>query len=297
MNDVQIRCFLAAAQSRSFADAAEKVFMTPPTFGRHIAALESELGYPLFLRGWQNLRLTGAGEIMYEGFLDLSRQYDELCAAAKRLNAGEMGQLTLGILEGQVMDDRLRSILRFFRERYPELQLRMIRCSFRELEQQLLSGALDMGLTLTMEVEENEDLSFRRFQTLKNYIILPKEHPLAAQETLSLSDFADDCFIELEEGECHHLSQAVARACAEAGFTPKLFVCPDLSAQLFALETGIGVMVLNENHTACSNPHLVHRALEGLPEADFCLAWHRANPNPAIGLFLQQLDTTAPVRN
>ena len=173
----------------------------------------------------------------------------------------------------------------------------MIRCSFRELEQQLLSGALDMGLTLTMEVEENEDLSFRRFQTLKNYIILPKEHPLAAQETLSLSDFADDCFIELDEGECHHLSQAVARACAEAGFTPKLFVCPDLSAQLFALETGIGVMVLNENHTACSNPHLVHRALEGLPEADFCLAWHRANPNPAIGLFLQQLDTTAPVRN
>lgn len=296
MNDVQIRCFLAAAQSRSFAEAAEKVFMTPPTFGRHIAALESELGYPLFLRGWQNLRLTGAGEIMYEGFVDLGRQFDELCAAARRLNAGETGQLTVGILEGQVMDDRLRGILRYFRERYPDLQLRMIRCSFRELEQQLLGGSLDMGITLTMEVEESDDLDFRPFQTLQNYIILPKEHPLANAEHLTLADFSGDCFIELEQGECHHISQAVTRSCAAAGFTPKLFVCPDLSAQLFALETGIGVMVLNENHTACSNPHLVHRALSGLPKAEFCLAWHRANPNPAIGLFLEQVESSAPVR-
>lgn len=289
MNDVQIKCFLAAARSCSFSEAAEKVFMTPPTFGRYISSLETELGHPLFLRGWKNLRLTAAGEIMYEGFLELKKQFEEMQTAARRINDGEMGQLTLGLLEGQIMDDRLRSILRFFRERYPELQLRMHRCSFRELEQQLLDGTLDMGLTLTMEVEENEDLNFQRFQTLRNYMILPKEHPLADKAALTLADFAEDCILELEQGECHHISQMVRQACAQAGFTPKTFVCPDLSAQLFALETGIGVMILNENHTACSNPHLVARSLDGLPQADFCIAWHRANPNPAIALFLAQL--------
>ena len=255
VNDIQIKCFLAAAQSRSFSEAAEKVYMTPPTFGRYISSFETELGY----------------------------------TEAKRLNAGEVGQLMIGMLEGQIMDDRLRNILRYFRQRYPELQLRMHRCTFRQLEHQLLNGELDLGITLQMEVEDNEDLCYHPYQSLKNYIILPKEHPLAEKTDLSLNDFAGDAFLELEEGECHHISQMVNACCQQAGFVPKLFVCPDLSAQLCALETGLGVMVLNENHTALQNPHLVARLLEGLPTAEFCIAWHGANPNPAVQLFLQQL--------
>ena len=129
VNDIQIKCFLAAAQSRSFSEAAEKVYMTPPTFGRYISSFETELGYPLFLRGWKNLRLTAAGEIMYEGIRELQLQFEQLHTEAKRLNAGEVGQLMIGMLEGQIMDDRLRNILRYFRQRYPELQLRMHRCT------------------------------------------------------------------------------------------------------------------------------------------------------------------------
>ncbi len=290
MNDIQIKCFLTAAQSCSFSEAAEKVYMTPPTFGRYISSLESELGYPLFLRGWKNLRLTAAGEIMYEGVQELQKQFDQLQTEIRRLNAGAVGQLTVGMLEGQLMDDRLRNTLRYFRKRYPELQLRLQRCTFRQLESQLLEGALDLGITLQMEVEDTEDLDYRQYQSLKNYMILPKEHPLAEKQELTLGDFAGDSFLELEQGECHRISQMMVDCCRRAGFEPKLFVCPDLSAQMFALETGLGVMVLNENHTALQNPHLVARQLEGLPRAEFCVAWHCANPNPAVRLFLQQLE-------
>ena len=121
MNDIQVKCFLAAAQSCSFSEAAEMVYMTPPTFGRYISSLETELGYPLFLRGWKNLRLTAAGEIMYEGIRELQLQFEQLQTEAKRLNAGEVGQLMIGMLEGQIMDDRLRNILRYFRQQFPEL--------------------------------------------------------------------------------------------------------------------------------------------------------------------------------
>lgn len=205
------------------------------------------------------------------GIRELQLQFEQLHTEAKRLNAGEVGQLMIGMLEGQIMDDRLRNILRYFRQRYPELQLRMHRCTFRQLEHQLLNGELDLGITLQMEVEDNEDLCYHPYQSLKNYIILPKEHPLADKTDLSLNDFAGDAFLELEEGECHHISQMMNACCQQAGFVPKLFVCPDLSAQLFALETGLGVMVLNENHTALQNPHLVARSLEGFPRQNSAL--------------------------
>ena len=78
VNDIQIKCFLAAAQSRSFSEAAEKVYMTPPTFGRYISSFETELGYPLFLRGWKTMRLTAAGEMMYEGIRELQLQFEQL---------------------------------------------------------------------------------------------------------------------------------------------------------------------------------------------------------------------------
>ena len=64
MTSVQIRCFLEAAHSGSFTEAAEKLYMTQPTFGRQISSLETELGFPLFLRGWKSYRLTAQGEIL-----------------------------------------------------------------------------------------------------------------------------------------------------------------------------------------------------------------------------------------
>ncbi len=45
MTSVQIRCFLEAAHSGSFTEAAEKLYMTQPTFGRQISSLETGWGF------------------------------------------------------------------------------------------------------------------------------------------------------------------------------------------------------------------------------------------------------------
>lgn len=289
MNDIQIKCFLAAAASQSFTEAAEKLYMTPPTFGRHISSLERELGYPLFLRGWKKLRLTAAGELMHKGFEEMIEKFQFLQTEAERLNSGQTGQLTIGILEGQLLDDRLRTVVRYFREAYPELILKLERYSFRAMEEALLCGSLDLGITPTVEVEQTDDLARKPFCTLPNYIVLPRDHPLARREDLTLADFAQESFLELASGECRMVSRLMQECCRRAGFEPKRVVCPDLNTQLFALEAGLGIMALNQNHMACNNPALVAKAVPGLPVGEFCAAWHRANINPAVPLFLARL--------
>ena len=52
------RTFLAAAGEQSFSAAAEKLFLTPSAVSKHIAALEEELGVPLFIRTSAGVRLT-----------------------------------------------------------------------------------------------------------------------------------------------------------------------------------------------------------------------------------------------
>jgi DNA-binding transcriptional LysR family regulator len=293
MNDLQIKCFLEAAKCHSFSDAAGKVFMTPPTFGRYISSLERELGYPLFIRGWKSLRLTAAGEIMYEGFQEIFEKMDTLKTSIDQLNNGQTGQLTLGILEGQMVDHDLRDALKRFRDAYPNLLVKLERYSFREMETNLADGKLDIGITLTIEAEQNDDFTYKQFCTLPNSIVMPIDHPLAGKADLTLSDFSNDKFLEVVAEESRMVSQLLHHCCISAGFKPEVIVYPDFDAQLFALETGLGVAAFNQYHVACNNPSLVARVIPGLPTAEFCAAWHIANPNPAVKLFAEHLSSVS----
>ncbi len=54
--------FDAAARQRSFTRAAGELFLTQSAVSRQIAALEAELGVPLFVRRHRALDLTDDGQ-------------------------------------------------------------------------------------------------------------------------------------------------------------------------------------------------------------------------------------------
>ena len=64
MEPEQLRIFLAVAEHGSFTAAAKALFVSHSTTSRAVAALESELGLPLFLRQGRSVALTQAGETL-----------------------------------------------------------------------------------------------------------------------------------------------------------------------------------------------------------------------------------------
>ena len=64
MEPEQLRIFLAVAEHGSFTAAAKALFVSHSTTSRAVAALESELGLPLFLRQGRSVALTKAGETL-----------------------------------------------------------------------------------------------------------------------------------------------------------------------------------------------------------------------------------------
>ena len=62
MNFQNISYFLQVAEKRSFSQAAEALYITQQTLSASIAALEKELGCPLFVRHVP-LELTYGGEL------------------------------------------------------------------------------------------------------------------------------------------------------------------------------------------------------------------------------------------
>ena len=64
MEPEQLRIFLAVAEHGSFTTAAKALFLSHSTTSRAVAALERELGSPLFLRKGRTVALTKAGETL-----------------------------------------------------------------------------------------------------------------------------------------------------------------------------------------------------------------------------------------
>jgi DNA-binding transcriptional LysR family regulator len=77
----QLRYFVAVAEERNFTRAAQRLVMTQPALSRAIRRLETVIGTPLLVRGYRDLTLTAAGQVL----LQQARHVEEHTIAAVRL--------------------------------------------------------------------------------------------------------------------------------------------------------------------------------------------------------------------
>ena len=57
---------IAIAEEKSISKAAERLYMAQSSLSQYLTTLETSLGYPLFVRRHQGVRLTEAGKLYLE---------------------------------------------------------------------------------------------------------------------------------------------------------------------------------------------------------------------------------------
>jgi LysR family glycine cleavage system transcriptional activator len=78
-----LRTFCVAARHENFSAAADELFITPSAVSQQIKSLEKELGQRLFDRKSRDLKLTGAGQALYEEVNPLIEQLDAIVGTYK----------------------------------------------------------------------------------------------------------------------------------------------------------------------------------------------------------------------
>ncbi|MFU4558081.1 LysR family transcriptional regulator [Pseudomonas paraeruginosa] len=94
-----LRYFLAIADAGSFTAGAQRLRVAQPSLTRQIQALEAHVGCTLFVRTWQGVHLTEAGEVLRKEALLAVTQFD---AALKRTqdSGKQVCRLVLGMIPG-----------------------------------------------------------------------------------------------------------------------------------------------------------------------------------------------------
>lgn len=141
----QLRYFLAGAEHLHFSKAAEAQFVTQSTLSHQIAELETQIGQPLFDRFSKAVRLTQAGEIFRVYATRIVNEVDAGCSALLDLDHLIGSSLRIGATQSFV-HRHLGSILGKFIAQNPAVRLHVEELTAPQIEQQLCSGQLDLGI-------------------------------------------------------------------------------------------------------------------------------------------------------
>ena len=275
----QLRYFTAAAEDMSISRAAEKLHVTQPALSRQIAALEAELGIPLFDRVKKRIVLTDAGRF----FLPKARQI--ICDAETSMQQvreqfGDAPRtLRLGFLS-IFLDDLVAPALREFRQRHPKARLSLFELPPRAQLDRLRTHELDAAILGNIEDADRELFAVRRLSRNKMAAVLPEDHPLAAKKALKLAALGRDSFISLSDSVFPGRREFLRGICGAAGFEPQIVSEVDsLSLMLAAVASGDGVALMPEHaqklpHTGC----VFIKLAAPVPTADLLLVQPNGKP-------------------
>ncbi|MGQ4647979.1 LysR substrate-binding domain-containing protein [Lyngbya aestuarii] len=144
------------------------------------------------------LQLTAAGLVFLVEARQVSTQLEQAIVSAQRASRGKIERLTLGV-NILIANSVLPDILRTFRDRYPGVALVLHELVSYQQLQELRNRQVDLGfvhLHNAQKINENDDtLSFVSILQEPLVIVLPENHPLAAQTQVSLEALADELFI------------------------------------------------------------------------------------------------------
>jgi DNA-binding transcriptional LysR family regulator len=119
------RSFAAVVEKGSLTAAARKLGLSQPTLGRHIEALEADLGVPLFERTLQGLRPTDAALRLYEPVAGAQRALAEaeLMAEGSSAELGGSVRITASTVISHYV---LPPLLAGLRQRHPSVALELV---------------------------------------------------------------------------------------------------------------------------------------------------------------------------
>ena len=95
MNIKQIQCFVAVADTKSFSDAAQLMYISVSQISKMVKGLEDELGHPLFERKKSGVVLTREGMKIYNIANKVLRDFDEFELVKER--SGRESLIVLGL--------------------------------------------------------------------------------------------------------------------------------------------------------------------------------------------------------
>jgi DNA-binding transcriptional LysR family regulator len=284
-----VRAFVAVADERHFARAAQRLHITQPALSRQIQHLEREVGTALFTRVGRAARLTVAGQVFLDHARRLLASAEAAAVAARRAGEGVVGRLVVGFVSPATYTV-LPAAFRAFRDRAPDVALELRQLSSGAQAEALRNEELDVGL-LHPPVEGAPLLGLRVVVDQPFVAALPARHPLAGERSIWAGALAGEPFVIFPRRTGPGLYDRILGLCQAAGFSPRVVQEAEQMQTIVSLVAAeVGVALVPASIARSWRDGVAYLELEGTDaRATLAACWRLDTENPAVASFLDLL--------
>lgn len=284
-----LRQFVAVAEELHFHRAAARLHMSQPPLTAAVRRLEEELGAELIVRGNRTLGLTMAGRTLLVEARATLLQADQAVQRTREAAAGQIGSLRVGYV-GSALYGRLPSLIRRFRQAFPQVRLHLQEATSRQQQHGLRECNVDVGVLIPPII--SAELRLQPFDVDCLAIALPRGHRLAAQPALSVAALADEPFVSWPSAEGVGFHAQVLGLCTAAGFTPRVVQeAHGMHAVLSLVAVEAGVAIVPASMAGFRPDEIVYRVIEGsAARFELQLCTRPELPAPVLQQFLDMAD-------
>lgn len=195
MNIQQLRYVVAIANSGTFREAAEKMYVSQPSLSISVRDLEKELGFKIFRRTSSGTFLTRRGMEFYEKAQELVKGFD-IFQNQYANHEEEKDEFSIASQHY----DFLPPTITAFSERYPDYKnFRIFESTTVQILDEVAQGHSEIGIIYLnnqnkkgiMQRVEKLGLEVIELIPFHTHIYLREGHPLAQKEELVMEDLAD----------------------------------------------------------------------------------------------------------
>ncbi|WP_277455129.1 LysR family transcriptional regulator [Janibacter sp. DB-40] len=260
-----LRVMRAIAEEGSFTAAALALGYSQPAVSQMVKRLEQRTGTVLVEKVGRSVRLTEAGSVLARHAAPVLAALDaaeEEVAAIAGLRSGRVRLMAFPSSSVTLVPRALAAV----RKQYPDLSVQFAEAEPPESIAALRSGEVDLAVAFSYDgsdIARGEDLEgFAVHPLLEEEVrvALPRDHPLAGQEVIAMTDLTDEDWI----AGCARCRGHLLQIANNAGFAPKVaFETEDYVAVQGFVAAGLGVALIPDLiRAATSNPDVVIRPLD-----------------------------------
>ena len=171
------------AETGSFSQAAEKLFITQPAISKRIALLEQSLDTRLFDRIGRRVRLTQAGAAIRPGYQRIIAEMEESRRIISNLRDTTSGTLKFGTSH-HIGLHRLPPVLRDYTKKYPDVELAIQFIDSEQASALLLNGSIELAL-ITLPETTDKNLKILPVWPDPMVCVVARDHCLANRKNIT----------------------------------------------------------------------------------------------------------------
>lgn len=238
-NSRQLRAFHLVAEHKSFARAAERLFLTPSGVSVLIRELERQVGFRVFDRTTRQVALTAHGRDLLAASQPALKSLETAMSRIEQAAKGKTRSISVGTTPW-IAANVLPPAIRAFRQQRPDLRIRIFDGNLGPVARRVAAGRLDLGLGVFGRLPGLRNVPFFRFSLM---VVRPDGRAEFNRVSTKWSALAGQSLISLTAN--YPYQQLINAQLDKSGITWKRAQTVNLlDTQIGLVEAGEGIAII-----------------------------------------------------